>query len=88
MVSPFLQSKNVIFLSPFISDIPGLYLFYIKGCHSISKQVSIDSFLNWEGHSWDFYAHLSQPHHRPRKWVKGEKTLCNIKCSDGYPYTI
>jgi len=22
------------------------------------------------------------------KQVKGEKTLCNVKCSDGYPYTI
>jgi len=22
------------------------------------------------------------------KWVTGEKTLCNGKCSDGYPHTI
>jgi len=22
------------------------------------------------------------------KRVTGEKTLCNVKCSDGYPYTI
>jgi len=27
-------------------------ILYIKGCRSINKQFSIDSFLDWEGHHW------------------------------------
>jgi len=38
-------------------------LSYIKGCRSIHKQFSIDSFLDWEGHHWVFTHALSSNSH-------------------------
>jgi len=42
------QYQWLITLTTFSS----LTIHFIKGCFSINKQFSIDSFLDWEGHHW------------------------------------